>query len=74
MCRGGVRPRSTYFPGRSDKKYERVLGGRAHWADVAYHKRSCLSTALCSISDGRIGVDGASVQCAMIGGVFAKSL
>ena len=26
-CKGGVRRRSTYFPGGSAKKYESVLGG-----------------------------------------------
>ena len=34
----------------------------AHWAGVAYHKRSWLSTALCSKSDGIIRADRDSVQ------------
>ena len=36
------------------------------WAGVAYHKRSWLSTALCSESEGLIGVDpdrAQSIQC-----------
>ena len=37
------------------------------WAGVAYHKRSWLSTALCSKSDGLIWVDRDSVQSIQYG-------
>ena len=37
------------------------------WAGVAYHKRSWLSTALCSKSEGLIGVDRDSVQSIQYG-------
>ena len=37
------------------------------WAGVAYHKRSWLSTALCSKSDGLIWLDRDSVQSIQYG-------
>ena len=39
----------------------------SQWVDVAYHKRSWLSIALCSRNDGLIGVDRDSVESIQYG-------